>query len=85
MGINLRELFVNRRSRKKKNIIYRCVTFIIDYHHFPKVVCKLCARSFSVQEKSRYKVACNGLIFFALCLVDQPGLCLLYTSDAADD
>lgn len=39
-----------------KNIIYRCVTFIIDYDHFPKVVCKFCARSFGVQEKSRYKV-----------------------------
>ena len=27
-----------------------------------------------MQEKSRYKVACNGLIFFVLCFVDQPGL-----------
>lgn len=36
----------NERNSKKKNIIYRCVTFIIDYHPFPEVVCKLCARSF---------------------------------------
>ena len=74
MGMNRKELLPIEETRRKKNFIYRCVTFIIDYHHFPKVVCKLCARSFSVQEKSRYKVACNGLIFFVLCFVDQPGL-----------
>ena len=62
MGINLRELFVNRRSRKKKNIIYRCVTFIIDYHHFPEVVCKLCANCVQGVSGSMKKAATRLLV-----------------------
>ena len=38
-------------NSKKKNIIYRCVTFPIDYHRLPKVVCKSGARNFGVQKK----------------------------------
>ena len=52
-------------------------TKITIYKFTPQVFTltrKLYTRSFSVQEKSRYKVICNGLVFFVLYLVDQPGL-----------
>ncbi len=65
---------MKERNEMKCDVIYRCVSFIIDYQYFPEAVCKLCAMSFRVQRKSRYKSICNGLISFVLCFVDQPGL-----------
>jgi len=65
---------MKERNEMKCDVIYRCVSFIIDYQYFSETVCKLCAMNFCVQRKSRYKSLCNGLISFVLCFVDQPGL-----------
>ena len=65
---------MKERNEMRCDVIYRCVSFIIDYQYFSEAVCKLCAMNFCVQRKSRYKSLCNGLISFVLCFVDQPGL-----------
>ena len=61
-------IVMKERNEMKCDVIYWCVSFIIDYQYFSEAVCKLCAMNFLCKEKSRYKSLCNGLIFFCFML-----------------
>ena len=41
----------------KCDVIYRCVSFIIDYQYFSEAVCKLCAMNFCVQRKKPLQIS----------------------------
>ena len=65
---------MKERNEMRCDVIYRCVSFIIDYQYFSEAVCKLCAMNFCVQRKSHYKSLCNGLISFFYALWTSLGL-----------
>ncbi|MEQ2550714.1 hypothetical protein AAH051_19155 [Phocaeicola dorei] len=42
---------MKERNEMKCDVIYRGVSFIIDYQYFPEAVCKLCAMNFCAKKK----------------------------------